>query len=71
MSYPLADLLIGDNDSKAIGFSFRYFQDFERELMLPDGFVPDRVMVEVSPKGRKGRAAKAIKQTFEWSVQTT
>ena len=65
-TYKLSEL-VGDSNA-AIGFSFRYFQDFERELTLPAGFVPDRIMVEVTPKGR---SAKVIKQTFEWSVQTS
>jgi hypothetical protein len=68
VSYPLSDLLIDEADSPKMGFKFRYFQNFERELQLPDGFVPDRVMVEVNPKGR---SAKAIRQAFEWSVQST
>lgn len=68
VSYALSDLMIGDVAGPKMGFSFRYFQNFERELQLPDGFVPDRVMVEVSPKGR---SAKAIRQAFEWSVQST
>jgi hypothetical protein len=66
VSYSLEEL-VGDSDA-AIGFSFRYFQDFERELTLPAGFVPDRIMVEVNPKGR---SAKVIRQAFEWSVQTS
>lgn len=68
VSYPLADLLIGEAKDAKMGFSFRYFQNFERELQLPEGFEPDRVMVEVNPRGR---SAKVIKQAFEWSVQST
>ncbi len=67
-SYPLADVLSDEAKSSELGFNFRYFQDFERELVLPDGFTPSRIMVEVNPKGR---AAKVIKQSFEWSVQST
>ena len=62
------DVLSDEGESAQLGFNFRYFQDFERELVLPDGFIPRRIMVEVNPKGR---AAKVIKQSFEWSVQTT
>lgn len=68
ISYPLSELLIGESKDAKIGFSFRYFQNFERELQLPEGFEPNRVMVEVNPKGR---SAKVIKQAFEWSVQST
>jgi hypothetical protein len=68
VSYPLAELLVGDAQDAKIGFSFRYFQNFERELQLPEGFEPNRVMVEVNPRGR---SAKVIRQAFEWSVQST
>jgi hypothetical protein len=66
--YALGDLLTGDVLDPKIGFSFRYFQNLERELQLPSGFVPDRVMVEVNPKGR---SAEVIRQAFEWTVQST
>ena len=38
-SYALTDLLPAEAD-KAWPFSFRYFQDFDRQLVLPDGFTP-------------------------------
>ncbi|MBT8130750.1 MAG: hypothetical protein KJO35_00660 [Gammaproteobacteria bacterium] len=64
VSYGLADL--AQDDSKSLDFSFRYFQDFERDLVLPADFVPDRVNVEVSPRGR---GAKIIRQSYDWAVQ--
>lgn len=67
-TYPIDELLVGDAKGPDLAFKFRYFQNFERELQLPEGFVPDRVMVEVNPKGR---SAKAIRRAFEWSVQST
>ncbi len=44
-------------------FNFRYFQDFEREIVLPEGFSPRRVHVEVAPR-TKGVAA--VSRTFDW-----
>lgn len=44
-------------------FNFRYFQDFEREIVLPQGFAPRRVQIEVMPR-TKGVAA--VSQTFDW-----
>ncbi|MEM6640595.1 MAG: DUF6776 family protein [Pseudomonadota bacterium] len=58
----------GDAKGADLAFKFRYFQRFERDLQLPAGFVPDRVTVEVNPKGR---SAKVIRRAFEWSVQST
>ena len=64
VTYTLAELSPGDDAS--LGFSFRYFQDLEQELVLPQGFVPDRVNVEVSPRGRR---AQVIRRSFDWAVQ--
>ena len=50
-SYPLTELLPADAD-KAWPFSFRYFQDFDRQLVLPDGFTPERIHVEVRSRTR-------------------
>ena len=67
-SYDIADLISGEDAEDKLGFSFRYFQNFERQLVLPAGFVPQRVNVEVSPKGR---VADNIKQSFDWSVKSS
>lgn len=68
VSYGLADLSPANKDSGSsdkISFSFRYFQDFEKDIVLPDGFVPDRIYVEVRPSRR---SARTISQTFDWEV---
>jgi hypothetical protein len=67
VSYALGRL-VSDAEPVPMGFSFRYFQNLERELMLPDGFVPQRVNVEVTPNGRQ---AKVIRQSFDWTTKTT
>lgn len=58
--------LVRDGDSTEIAFSFRFFQDFEQELVLPEGFVPATVEVEVRPKGRN---AKVMNEVFPWPEQ--
>lgn len=68
VSYDVADLISGSEAEQSFGFSFRYFQNFERQLVLPTGFVPQRVNVEVSPKGR---TAEVIKQSFDWAVKSS
>ena len=63
VTYPLADL---DGDTEGDGtvpFSFRYFQDFERDLTLPVGFVPTRIHMEVRPTGR---SARTLRDSFDW-----
>ncbi len=48
-------------------FSFRYFQNLEADLVLPEGFSPERVIVKLVPKGQQ---AKAIEKTFDWVVRS-
>ncbi len=43
---------------------FKYFQNNEGEIVLPEGFLPSRVLVEVVPGGKD---ATRFKKTFDWS----
>lgn len=63
-TYSFADLLDDDAD-KAWKFSFRYFQDFERRLTLPDGFTPERITVEVRSRTR---SISSIEESFAWAI---
>lgn len=64
MTYALTQLLPDEADS-AWAFSFRYFQDFDRELVLPDGFTPERITVEVRSKTR---SISSIEESFAWAT---
>ncbi|MCG8435755.1 MAG: hypothetical protein MJA83_17165 [Gammaproteobacteria bacterium] len=46
-----------------LNYSFKYFQDFEGDIFLPDDFVPGRVEVTVLPRGRE---RDAIRESFDW-----
>jgi cell division protein FtsB len=46
-------------------FSFRYFQDFNRRLVLPDGFTPESIHVEVRSKTR---SIASIEESFAWAT---
>lgn len=46
-------------------FSFRYFQDFDRQLVLPDGFTPERITVEVRSRTR---SISSIEESFAWAT---
>lgn len=61
----LADLGVGGKDGK-LGFRFRYFQNFEGDFVLPDGFVPARATVTVIPQGRGHRD---FEQVFDWPAE--
>ncbi len=49
--------------NKFLEFKFKYFQKFEGDLVLPEGFLPRKVTVEVSPRKRK-----KIRSAFDWPV---
>ena len=66
VSLPYARLL-PVNGSERWNYGFRYFQDFERELRMPEGFTPQRINVELAPSGRGNTG---IRQTFDWSTST-
>jgi cell division protein FtsB len=60
--YDYSQLLPADVD-EAWAFSFRYFQDFDRQVVLPDGFTPDRITVQVESKTR---SIASIEESFSW-----
>lgn len=62
-SIAFADLLPEGAD-KGWKFSFRYFQDFDRQVVLPDGFTPTRIKVAVESKTR---SIASIEESFAWS----
>jgi len=63
-SYALSELLPADANA-AWPFSFRYFQDFDRQIVLPDGFTPERVHVEVRSRTR---SISSIEESFAWAT---
>ena len=64
VSYPYSQLLTEEADS-AWAFKFRYFQDFDREITLPDGFTPESVRIEVRSKTR---SISSIEESFAWAT---
>lgn len=60
---PLAELAVEQSDRQPLSFSFRYFQELEQDIVLPQGFVPATVEVEL----RSHRQA-AVKQSFPWQM---
>ena len=57
--------LVPAEADKGWSFSFRYFQDFERQLVLPDGFTPERIRVEVRSKTR---SIESIEESYAWAA---
>ena len=63
-TYAFNQLLPEDAD-RSWSYSFRYFQDFDRQLVLPDGFTPERITVEVRSKTR---SISSIEESFAWAT---
>lgn len=49
------------NNAPGLEYSFKYFQQVEGEVMLPQGFKPLRVTVRLVPAG-----GSAVEQSFPW-----
>ncbi len=64
VTYTLEQLLPADADSNWL-FSFRYFQDFDRELYLPAGFTPEKINIEVISRTK---SIASVKQSFLWGT---
>ncbi len=63
-TYKLEQLVPADESSNW-PFSFRYFQNFERQLILPKGFLPERINIEVMSRTK---SIASVKQSFLWQT---
>lgn len=61
--YSLADVVAAGGD-REIAYAFRYFQSLEEDLVLPVGFEPATVEVEVRPREPRG---EPLTQSFPWA----
>ena len=50
---------------RQLRYNFKYFQNIEGELEIPEGFVPVRVVLVLNPGG-KGNKTR-IRKVFDWS----
>jgi hypothetical protein len=59
---------VAPNRRVGLAYSFRYFQDYDEPIQLPQGFEPTRVGVEIrSSKDRD--ASHSFRQAFVWKAQ--
>lgn len=63
-SFDVAELT-ADDATYDMAYEFRYFQGLECDLVLPVGFEPQRVQVEIWPSDARGNR---VTETFEWSA---
>jgi hypothetical protein len=64
----LAFAQVTPNRRVSLAYSFRYFQDYEEPVQLPQGFEPTRVGVEIRG-GRDRDASHSFRQAFVWKAQ--
>ncbi len=57
-----------ENNGKATKFNFRYFQVFEGDIELPEGFIPYEVEIGINPTTRK---VKSYSETVSWAELIT
>lgn len=63
-AYNFAQLMPQDT-SASWPFSFRYFQDFDRKIVLPNGFTPETITIEVRSKTR---SISSIEAVYAWAA---
>jgi TolA-binding protein len=56
-----------EGSGASLRYSFRYFQNLQADLQLPEGFAPLRVLVKLTPKGSNGAT---VEQSFDWRVRS-
>ncbi len=61
--FKISDLAL-EKSAKDTKFSFRYFQVFEGDIALPDGFVPFEVEIGIKPTTKK---VKSFSETISWT----
>lgn len=59
----LKDLVL-ENSNSGTKFAFRYFQVFEGDIVLPEGFEPFEVKIGINPTTKK---VKAFAETISWT----
>jgi hypothetical protein len=62
----LAELGSSDGADALLRYSFRYFQDLNAAVVLPEDFAPERVHVIIKSSGK---TAKTVEEFFIWDVK--
>ena len=64
-SYQLADLKLDDAELAA-KFRFRYYQEISEEILLPEGFTPEKVKLVAQSTGKK---AMKVERIEDWLIK--
>jgi hypothetical protein len=63
VEFTLAQL---SDNTRELSFRFKYFQSFEGDISLPEGFNPSKVNLVVKPRSRKH---KQLNESINWMIQ--
>jgi hypothetical protein len=55
---------VSEKRIKELEFNFRYFQNLEGDIQLPQGFKPQRVTIKLIPRNRSSQ--DPFEKTFDW-----
>lgn len=61
----LSLLELGEDAREAIRFRFRYFQNIDGELSVPEGFSPQEIMIVAQSSGR---GSQRLEKRFDWQL---
>ena len=56
---------LNEKKQAKIGFRFKYFQNIDGELVLPEGFDPVEIMIVAKSSGQRGQR---LERKFDWQV---
>jgi hypothetical protein len=59
---------VAPNRRVSLAYSFRYFQDYDEPIQLPQGFEPTRVGIEIH-SSRDRDPSHSFRQAFVWKAQ--
>jgi len=57
---------VTEKSVRELEYSFKYFQNLEGDIQLPNGFKPQRVTVHLIPKGGSKSGNELVVKTFDW-----
>ena len=57
---------LSENSVKELSYRFKYFQNLEGDLVLPNGFRPIRATAQILPSGRQ---QDMIEKTIDWPTE--
>ncbi|MDO6712460.1 hypothetical protein Q4567_17125 [Aliiglaciecola sp. 2_MG-2023] len=65
--YNLSELVT--QESSELSFSFKYFQTIQGEMILPENFSPEKILVKTKIFQFKRKRGE-LERTFDWNIET-